>query len=166
MLLLVIRHGIAVEPRSEDPETDAMRELTKEGREKMRLGAKGLRREIDAPDVLASSPLVRARQTAEIVADAYGGLDVVIADELTPSRPPAALARWLTRQREHERVAVVGHEPHLSSVVSWLLTGSDHPLLHLKKGAACLLEFTSDIGAGRAALLWALRPGQMRALAE
>jgi phosphohistidine phosphatase len=165
MLLLVVRHAIAAEPRSDDPETDAARELTKEGREKMRLSAKGLRRELDSPDVLASSPLVRARQTAEILADAYGGLDVVIADELIPSQPPAALARWLTRHHKQERVAVVGHEPHLSSVVSWLLTGSDRPILHLKKGAACLLEFTGDVGAGRAGLLWALRPSQLRALA-
>ena len=165
MLLLVIRHGIAAEPRSEDPETDARRELTKEGREKMRLGAKGLRRELDAPDVLASSPLVRARQTAEIVADAYGGIDVVIADELVPGQPAAALASWLKRHTKHDRVAVVGHDPHLSMTASWLITGSDRPILKLKKGAACLLEFTGDIGAGRALLRWSLQPGQMRALA-
>lgn len=143
-----------------------MRELTKEGREKMRLGAKGLRREIDAPDVLASSPLVRARQTAEIVADAYGGIDVVIADELIPGQPPAALAGWLKRQHKNERVAVVGHDPQLSITASWLITGSDRPILKLKKGAACLLEFSGDIGAGRATLRWSLQPGHLRALAE
>ena len=164
MQLLVVRHGIAVEP---DAATDdALRELTPDGRKKMERAAQGMRRRLDAPELLAASPLVRAQQTAAILVAAFGGPEVTTIDELIPSQPPTALGRWLSKQKAHDLVAVVGHEPHLSAVVSWLLTGYDHSVLHLRKGAACLLEFADGIGPGKASLLWFLRSSHLRALAE
>ena len=163
MQLLVIRHGIAVDPDA--AADDALRELTPEGRKKMERAAQGLRRKLDPPDILATSPLLRAQQTAEILAEAFGGVAITTVDELTPSQPPTALGPWLGKHKAHDLVAMVGHEPHLSAVVSWLLTGNDCSLLHFGKGAACLLDFSEAVGPGRASLLWFMRSGHLRALA-
>lgn len=164
MQLLLVRHAIAVESSGEGVGDDAQRALTAAGRKKMTRGAAGLCRAVRRLDLLGASPLLRAQQTAEIVADAFGGLDVVTVDELAPGTPPASLGRWLGRQRRHERVAVVGHEPHLSGVVSWLIAGSERAVLEMKKGGACLLDLPEDAGASRATLLWSLRPRHLRAL--
>ncbi len=167
MELLVVRHAIA-EEREDWARTgldDGERPLTREGRRKMRLGAGGLRELVHSIDVLASSPLTRAWQTAEIVSRAYGGIDIARVDALSPDLPPDELLPWLREQREQAHVAVVGHEPHLSSLVTWLLTGTPGHLIELKKGAACLLELHGTPREGVATLLWALTPGQLRRLA-
>jgi phosphohistidine phosphatase len=106
--------------------------------------------------------LLRARQTADIVAAEFQVKAVATVPELAPGQPPAALASWLTGQTRRALVAIVGHEPSLSLAVSWLLAGTDRPFVELKKGAACLLELSSDAGPGGATLVWALRPGALR----
>ena len=63
-------------------------------------------------------------------------------------------------------VVLVGHEPHLGVFVSWLLTGLQESFVELKKGSACLLEFEKDVKPGRARLLWAMKPGQLRELGK
>src|SRR5687768_9494137 len=135
--LLVVRHAIA-EEREEFARTgqeDSLRPLTAEGRKKMRRGADGLRTVVPAIDVLATSPLVRAVQTAEIVAEAYGGLEMVTVQELSPDSELPAFLRWLGTQASGRMVAIVGHEPHLSGLTSWLLTGRNRSFISLKKGA-------------------------------
>ena len=125
MCLLVVRHAIAMdrEEFARSGKDDGERPLTKEGRDKMQKGAKGLREIVPTIDVLASSPLVRAMETAAIVAAAYDSLPVVTIDELKPEAKLAAFLRWLKSQHAEETVAIVGHEPHLSTLVSWLLAG-------------------------------------------
>jgi phosphohistidine phosphatase len=166
MNLLVIRHAIALDAAeyARDHADDAGRPLTPEGEKKMRKVARGLRELVPEIDLLATSPLTRAAQTARIVAAAYGKLDPVTVAALAPAQPVQALADWLERQRRHETVAVVGHEPSLGRVVSWLLAGSERSFLQLKKGAACLLEFDDAVSAAGATLLWALAPAQLRRL--
>jgi phosphohistidine phosphatase len=167
MELLVVRHAIA-EEREDFARTgrdDAERPLTSEGRKKMRRGAAGLRELVRSIDVLASSPLTRAWQTAEILSAAFGAILVTRVDALSGDLPPDELLPWLREQRESARVAVVGHEPHLSSLVTWLLTGDSGHVIELKKGAACLLELHGAPREGVATLLWALTPGQLRRLA-
>jgi phosphohistidine phosphatase len=177
MQLLIVRHAVA-EERDEFAQTgqdDSQRPLTKDGRRKMERGVRGLRAVVRRIDVLATSPYTRAAQTAKIVADAYDALDPVTVSELTPEGKYKDFIGWLRGQAAHDLVAIVGHEPHLSGLVSLLLTGRNDPVLVLKKGAACLIEFASDephsdsdaradIGAGKAKLLWSLTPGQLRRL--
>jgi phosphohistidine phosphatase len=168
MKLLVIRHAIA-EEREEFAYTgrpDSERPLTKEGRDKMRRAARGLAAQVPDLNVLATSPYTRAAQTAEIVAEAYGGLKPVSVAELTPEHQPDDLLPWLRSQERDTVVAVVGHEPHLGFLVGWLLTGRHESFVELKKGAACLLEFDDPPAAGNATLLWALAPAHLRALRE
>ena len=168
MRLLVIRHAIAEDreqfaKRTEGAD-DGLRPLTKEGRRKMRLAARGLATLVPSVDVLASSGLKRAQQTAAIVAVHYPKAKGVRLAELSPSKSVKQLLTWLQAQGKDQTVAVIGHEPHLGVFVSWCLTGLQESFIELKKGAACMLSFDEDLKPGRAKLLWALKPKQLRAL--
>ena len=159
MDLLIIRHGQA-EPRG-DGASDAARRLTEDGRKKLRRGAKGLHKLVPEIDALVSSPLVRAVETAAIVAEVYGGLAVEETPFLEPEREPKELADWLA-ELPAATLAIVGHEPLLSHAASWFLSGLRTSFLELKTGGACLLSFPDEIGAGRARPVFALTPWQLR----
>ena len=167
MKLLLIRHAIA-EEREDFARTgkdDHLRPLTEEGRKKMKQAAKGLRTIAPDIDLLATSPLTRAAQTGAILDAVYDGLKEVEVEQLSPDATPEDFLRWLRRRKE-ECVAAVGHEPSLSLILSWLLTGNERRLFAFRKGGACLLEFDDEPAAGTATLLWALTPGQLRELAD
>jgi phosphohistidine phosphatase len=166
MMLLVVRHGPAGDRRawSEEGKDDFLRALTAEGRRKVGEAFRGLRRLVPPPEALATSPLVRAVETADRLARAF---DVPAAEELPalePGRAPREVLPWLVDRRRLARVAVVGHEPHLGTLASWLLAGRSAPFLVLKKGGACLLDLGDDPRPGWARLLWALAPAQLRRL--
>jgi phosphohistidine phosphatase len=166
MQLLVIRHAIAQTRDEFAGDDDALRPLTTEGRRQMQRAAKGLRRIVGDLDVLGSSPLLRAMQTADIVAEQFAGVDITTVEALEPQSALPAFVRWLRTQRGAGRVAVVGHEPHLGTLVTWLLTGIDEARVPLKKGGACLLDFASLPRKGGAALHWALTPAMLRDLSR
>lgn len=167
MQLLVIRHAIARD-REEFARTgqdDDLRPLTPEGRRRMRRAARGLRRVVPQLAVLASSPLVRAAQTAEVVAGAYGVPEWDTWPELAPGVAPGMLLdRLRSLHVQGGPVAVVGHEPDLGELVSWLLCGQTRSFVEMKKGGACLLEFGGAPEAERARLLWHLAPAHLRRL--
>jgi phosphohistidine phosphatase len=166
MDLLVVRHAIAEdrEAFAKSGKDDAARPLTKDGRRKFAKGVRGLRKLVDSLDVLATSDLVRAVETGEILERAYGIRRTARLRELAPEADPAALVRWLRRQRRRSLVAIVGHEPHLSSVVEYLLTGSRLQFVDLKKGGACLLALGDAPRPGHADLRWLVTAGQLRRL--
>ena len=165
--LLVVRHAIAqdaAEYAREHPD-DAGRPLTPEGKKKMKRVALGLRTLVPELQLLATSPLTRAVQTAEILAAAYD-LKPVVVPTLAPAQSAADVTHWLAGERRHENVAIVGHEPGLSRAVSWLLAGSERPFVEIKKGAALLLAFPDAVEAAGATLLWSLTPSQLRGLGD
>jgi phosphohistidine phosphatase len=159
MQLLIIRHAIAVD---RDPANlpDAERALTDKGRRRMKQCAAGLLQLVPSLDVIASSKLLRARETAGIVAQRYR-LDPIFIDQLAPEAPLGRLLEWLAVERA-STVALVGHEPGLSTFASWLISARPESHLVLKKGGACLLEFPGKIEPGAAMLEWLLTPGQLR----
>jgi phosphohistidine phosphatase len=166
MKLLIIRHAIA-EDREEFARTgkdDRLRPITDEGRKRMKQGARGLKTLLPEIDLLATSPLTRAAQTGAVLDTVYGGLSEVEIEELAPEATPVEFLSWL-RQQTAESVAVVGHEPSISLIVSCLLTGTEKRIFSFRKGGACLLEFAGEVGAGTATLLWALTPNLLRELA-
>jgi phosphohistidine phosphatase len=168
MKLLLIRHAIA-EEREDFARTgkdDRLRPLTDEGRKKMKQAARGLRKIVPGIDLLATSPLIRAAQTGAIVDSVYGGLKEVEIDELSPEATANDFLRWLRKQQKAECIAAVGHEPSISLLLSWLLTGNERRIFAFRKGGACLLDFPDEVGAGTATLVWALTPGQLRDLAD
>lgn len=166
MRLLVIRHAIAEdrEAFAASGRDDTLRPLTDQGRRKMRKAARGLRGLVRRIDALVSSPLTRALETAEIVRAEYELERVEQMPELAPEHPlpeaVAALGRF-----PGELMAIVGHEPQLGRLVTFLMTGSDRPAVEMKKGGACLLEFDGIPSAGAGSLLWSTRPSTLRDLA-
>jgi phosphohistidine phosphatase len=164
MRVLIVRHAKAEERRLRT--RDALRPLTPQGRKDMRKAARALKALVTAIDVLAVSPLVRARQTGEIVQTVFAGPEQLTElAQLVPGTPAKELLAWLTTQPRDATVALVGHEPDLSALVGYLLSGRERSLIELKKGAACLVEFAERPRAGEGRLLWALTPKQLRALA-
>lgn len=167
MDLLVIRHAIA-QDKEEFARTgrdDSQRPLTGDGRAKMERAAAGLRTLAPELDRLATSPLLRAVQTAEIVAAAYDAPPgIETADVLAPGSAYGDFARWLGRQHVEGTIAVVGHEPHLGGLVTWLIAGADESHTPLRKGGAALLSFDGAPGRGRAQLIWLLTPAILRRL--
>ena len=164
MQLLVVRHAIAEDRDAfaSSGRDDSERPLTAAGRDKMRRVVAGLRRVVPKIDLLASSPYLRALQTAEVVAEAYGIDDVKKVDALVPEAPLQRFLVWLERKASADVVAVVGHEPHLGELVTWLMSGMPESRVEMKKGGACLLEFQGQPGAGVGVLQWLLTPGQLR----
>lgn len=165
MRILIIRHGVAADAEGgsgSKAQDDALRELTKDGRRKMRKAARRLNHLLSSVDLIASSPLVRAFQTADIVSSAFGGVRVVQIAALAPRKPPAQLLDWINAHPAHSTVALVGHEPHLSTFLCWILTGLQESFVTLKKGGAALIEAGTPVAAGRGKLLWVMKPSQLR----
>jgi len=165
MKVLLIRHGRAQERTVTTAlaRRDHTRRLTEAGRKDMRKAAKGLRKISPDLDVLASSPLLRAKETAEIVERVFGGPATTELAALSPGGAVEEILGWLRQQRA-DTVALVGHEPDLSRMAGFFLTGESDSVLELKKGAVCLIEFESAPAAGAGTLSWLLTPAQMRRL--
>jgi phosphohistidine phosphatase len=151
--LYVIRHAVA-EDHAADGGGDFDRRLTKKGRRKFerlvcRLQAAGL-----DVDLIATSPLVRTRQTAEILADAFAGRPpVVVVDALAPGSDWQALVAWTIRQ-DAGRVAWVGHAPCVGRLVA-LTIGDGSAAIRMQKGAVAAIRL--DDGPGQ--------PGELEWLA-
>ena len=167
MQLLVIRHAIAMEreewAKSGRPDSD--RPLTDTGRRRMRKNARGLQRVSPHPDVIATSPWLRAADTARVVAETLGVERMETIDQMLPDHHPSELAEWLNERGELAAVAVVGHEPHLGELVTWLM-GGEGSNLEFKKGGACLLRIDEKVDAGSGNLVWHLTPSLLRGLAD
>ena len=156
MRIYLIRHAAAV-ARSEKI-AEEYRYLTIRGRRSFRLNAKRMAKRGDAPDVILSSPLARALQTAEILAEAlaFEG-EVIVSPEAGPGFDKAALRRLLAQFKGKRALAVVGHEPDMGSVAGALL-GSAQPL-SMKKGMVACLKVPAD-KKSKSSLKWLLFEGK------
>jgi phosphohistidine phosphatase len=150
--LYLIRHAVA-ETRGDAWPDDTKRPLTEDGAARMRKAAKGLARLGVTFDVILTSPLVRTRQTAEIVAAAFDARPPIVAIEsLAPGGAFQAVLADLEKQSRRTRIALVGHEPTLGEHAA-RLAGSRHPF-EFKKGAVCRIDVESLPLAGPGTLRW------------
>ena len=165
MDLLVVRHGAAEDKDAfaRTGEDDDLRPLTTAGQKEMREVARAIRELVPEIDELATSPLVRAVQTAAILGDVYGQKPVSV-EWLRPEAAYEDFAQWASSHRDRKTVIIVGHEPHLSGLVSWLTAGAKRSFLQLKKAGACFLELEKTPGARSSTLLWSMGPKQLRAI--
>ena len=167
MKLYILRHGIAVEPGTPGYAKDADRPLTPEGERKLRQIAEAMEALELSFDLILASPYLRARQTAEIIAEALKARKKLeLSDSLTPGGSVKKLVELLNRlQPSPESVLLVGHEPYLSGLISLLVSGKETFAVVLKKGGLCKLS-TDSLQHGRcAALEWLLTPKQMALMA-
>jgi len=161
MQICLLRHAIAAD-LSPDILRDEDRPLTKKGVEKIRLGALGMARMGLRFDRILTSPILRARQTAEIVAEALKADDLLtLAKELGFGFSCQAVCGLLERGNFGDSVLLVGHQPDLGMLGGWLLGGNDLPL---RKGALALIEVLGAPEPRSGVLHWLLAPRQLRAL--
>lgn len=165
MEIYIIRHAIAAE-QEEWSGSDDKRPLTEKGKKKMEQIARGLAAmEIDFTHIF-SSPLVRAQQTAEIL-QAFLKFDHLDETELlVPSADPAPMVPFLNKLPDNAEVALVGHEPHLSELLCYLLTGEHKNFAAFKKGGVAMLDGFAPLRAGKLTLRWLLEPNHLVAIGE
>jgi phosphohistidine phosphatase len=160
--LYFVRHGLA-EERGEAWPDDTKRPLSGEGMSRMRKGARGLARFGVAIEVILTSPLVRARQTAEILAgEIEPRPSLVNIDSLAPDGSYTAVVADLEKHARKTRIALVGHEPMIGELVARLI-GSRHAI-EFKKGSICRVDVDDLPPAGPGDLRWMLTPKMLRAL--
>jgi phosphohistidine phosphatase len=160
--LLLVRHAAAV-PSGTTGVADEERPLTPRGRARFRAAATGLARIVDRPDALLTSPLLRARATAEIAARSFKRIEPTIEPALAHGSVDGIVAA-LNAYPPGATVAIVGHEPTLSALLARLLGAARGEPLAFKKGGAALVDLP-DGPSGAARLIWFLKPRLLRTLA-
>ena len=166
MECMLFRHGIAVE-RDEWEGDDGDRPLTEKGAKRVAQAAAGLRWLEAEPTHVWSSPLARARETADILQAALGlRAEVRQVDELLPEAPPDRLLSLLQELPSDACVVCVGHEPQLGLAASVLLAGKPSMAFRFKKAGACLIELPAPPKPGRGVLRWWMEPSQLRVLGK
>ena len=158
MLLIIVRHGEA-EPKSSD-KPDEQRKLTAAGAERLRNNLVRAK-EIAGPtlDLILSSPLVRARQTAEIASEVFGRASFEIDDSLTPDSTPYEVYRSLSKHSQLQRVMLVSHNPLVSNLLAGLLSWNER-YFSFKTGSIAVIE-TSNTGATMEGVLLSLLPSSI-----
>jgi phosphohistidine phosphatase len=167
MNLFILRHGIAVEHGAPGFANDSERPLTDEGEKQLRHVSRVMEKMDLQFDLILSSPFLRAKQTAEIVAgDLKLKKRLQLFAELTPYGAPQKLVQRLNESEPRlENVLLVGHEPYLSRLAALLISGDANAAIDLKKGGLCKLEL-EILKPGRCAMLaWLLTPKQMKWMA-
>jgi phosphohistidine phosphatase len=168
MILYIVRHAIAVS-RGTSGMDDDDRALTDEGVSKMRQIAAGLCRLGCVPEIILSSPLVRARQTAEILLQAFGkGIELEIFPALAPEGARGDLFGKINslEKKRIQRLMIVGHKPSLGEIAGEIAFGSSKHYIELKKGGVCTIELDSVQGTPKGILAELLTPSILRRLAN
>jgi len=163
MNLFILRHGIAAEPDAPGIKTDAERPLVAKGEQRLRAAAAAMKKMGLSFDVIISSPYLRAKQTAEIVAKHFKlQKKLEFSDDLIPGGNPQALIRQLNGLKPApENILLIGHEPYLSRFIALLSSGSPAATIEMKKGGLCKLEVEELEYGHCATLAWLLTPRQM-----
>lgn len=167
MDLFLVRHAVAWPHDPDRWPDDSLRPLTPEGIERFRRAARGLRRVVRSVDLVLASPFPRAWHTAELLSEEAGWPTPTRCEALEAGRDPTETLNGVRPHFEAGAVALVGHEPNLSQVVSTLLTGrSTEVRLDLRKGGAACLRLEGSPRAEETTLRWLLTPKVLRSLAK
>jgi phosphohistidine phosphatase len=156
MRVYLLRHGIAEDAGPKTP--DAKRELTEKGRGKLAGVLKLARRAEIHPELILSSPLARAVQTAEMAREILGVESPVEQTQvLVPDGSPQKVWEELRGLRNLEEVLLAGHEPLLSCLASWLL-GVPELQVHMTKAALVCIDLEHPRGEPHGILNWMITP--------
>jgi phosphohistidine phosphatase len=157
MNLLIVRHAHA-EPLVGEGKTDADRQLTDKGREQCRLLAVTLHRIGVDLGTIVVSPLVRAKQTADELLNAWPGdrPELQTCEGLAPEGKIRKLARCL-RSLSQKQATLIGHMPDLARFCGWMI-GDKKSKIHLAKAGAAYIESPVGPGRGYGTLVWLITP--------
>ena len=150
MEIYVLRHGEAEE--RETGLADRDRRLTAKGKRDLKDVLKVAKKAEVAPDVILTSPLRRAQETAEIAAEVLGCKQVVETRNLLPGASPELIWREIGTDHKVENILLAGHQPHLGSLIGLLLEAA--VMVDLKKGAMVRIETHGKLGPPRGVLKW------------
>jgi phosphohistidine phosphatase len=164
MDIYFLRHALAVERAPSGKDAD--RSLTSKGQRKTWDSAEAMEKLGLKFEAILSSPYLRARQTAEIVAEAFNAQKLLrITETLAPGGTLKLFVGYVnTLEPLPEKLLAVGHEPDLSQFISVLVSGSDKVQLTLKKGGLCKLSALTLRNERCATLEWLLTPKLMGAM--
>jgi phosphohistidine phosphatase len=167
MDLYIIRHAIAVDRGTPEYADDSQRPLTDKGKKRMRQIAKGLYALGVDFDLILSSPYVRAKETAEILADVFKTkADIAFSENLIPMGDPDLLISEINEKYSVNSIALVGHEPHLTTLISLLVSNNASLDVILKKGGVCRLSADDLHHTRKTTLEWLLTPGILVEIGE
>lgn len=156
-----MRHGKA---ESLGPDgSDAGRRLTRKGHDEIRAAARGMKALSHSFDLVAASPLVRAQETAGIVAAALGTPPVMTWDMLVPGGNTDEICHALGRHPEDTTILLVGHEPLLSALASRLVSGNENFRIAMTKGAVAKIREVFPGAGCTGELHWLLTARQLAA---
>lgn len=131
----------------------------------MRKAARGLKRLKVLPELILSSPLPRAKQTAQILVDALGSrIPLTEVPALTPSGKRADVYRQITAHKTIESLMLVGHQPSLGEIAGEIVWGSTGCYIELKKGGVCAIDVERFLPTPGGTLVWLLTPSILREL--
>lgn len=160
MELYILRHGEA-DPRDSGV-ADVDRALTRRGKADTRESLRMAQRAKMAPQVILTSPLRRARETAAIGAKLFPSARLVASDRLKPNADVASIWKEVGLMAAAEQIMLVGHEPHLSHLVAFLLEAP--VMIDLKKSGLMRIDCPERTGGPRGVLKWMLTPKLARSL--
>ncbi|MBX9879410.1 MAG: phosphohistidine phosphatase SixA [Candidatus Obscuribacterales bacterium] len=159
MKIYLIRHGIAGNRIGGEITDDSQRPLTDEGRTETKIVGLGLRRLGVKPDLIVSSTLVRARQTAEILAEVFGVTrDVKVCEALCPGGTASDLYKFLREHKSVQQVFLVGHEPDMGRLAGTMLWAGPELDVPFKKAGVCRIDVTSIPPTAPGTLKWFITP--------
>ena len=167
MDVILIRHGKA---GNRDPNSwpdDDDRPLTAEGQAEHRAVTRAAKKMGIKFDFLVTSPLKRARETADIVANVYRWPEEPqVAAELGHGFSVSAVVKLLAKFPPTSRVALVGHEPDFSALATALIGGKTGLGVQIKKSGIAGVRFEGPAEAGAGLLLYLLKPSHLRKIGE
>jgi phosphohistidine phosphatase len=162
--LYIVRHAIAAERGDEWPDDDK-RPLTEKGIVRFKDGLAGLARLDVTLDEIFTSPLVRAKQTADLLAAGVPGKATVkLLPALSPGASPDEVLGHLARAAKRRRIALVGHEPGLGELVAYLLGAKRPP--EFRKGGVCRIDLQSLTEERAGSLIWFVTPKMLRQIGK
>ena len=153
MIVYLVRHAWAGHSGDLNFPDDRLRPLTRKGRKRFRKLVHKLAERSFAPRTIATSPLTRCEQTANIVAEEVDqDAEVVLCDALAPGGDHRETLRKIAAHGEHD-IACVGHAPDIEEFAA-LLIGDDSAGIRFDKGAVAAIEFSNGVAAGQGTLRW------------
>lgn len=166
MEIYIIRHGDAIDRDDPQVTSDAMRWLTDKGRDEVAIGARLLAMLGVVPDLVLTSPMVRARQTAEIIADLIGlASRPEVSEHLVYGGSLAGVLEDVLQRGSPKRVVLAGHMPSVGSLVGYLAWGMPELDVPFRTGEVCRVDLPDDAPApGYGDLRWLIPPKIARKL--